>query len=121
MNGENRDNDDAFDIEDEIDWAEMQDFFFEDLRPRLDEMDSLCRNNDTTALHRIGHSLKGSGGGVRLPEFTELGKALEATGKCGDMPGAVRACRAIRDEFLKHRPDARAELSNLFEGLDAAA
>lgn len=105
---------DDWNIEDEIDWAELQDFFFQDLRPKLFEMDQLCTDGDTYKLSRLGHSLKGSGGGVKLPRFTELGRALEDAGKTSNLEGCITACRAIRDEYATHRPDDCTELSTLF-------
>ena len=90
---------DDFNLDDEIDWAELQDFFFQDLRPKLTEMDQLCADGDTYKLSRLGHSLKGSGGGVKLPRFTELGKMLEDAGKATNLAVCINACRAIRDEY----------------------
>ncbi|MFN8548997.1 MAG: Hpt domain-containing protein [Candidatus Eisenbacteria bacterium] len=112
---------DDFNIEDEIDWAELQDFFFEDLRPKLFDMDQLCSDGDTHKLSRLGHSLKGSGGGVKLPRFTDLGKALEDAGKASNLEGCISACRAIRDEYATHRPAEQAELSALFAQTGRAA
>jgi HPt (histidine-containing phosphotransfer) domain-containing protein len=99
---------------DDIDWGELQDFFFEHLRSQLDQMSGYLAQSDAWNLSRLGHSLKGSGGGVQLPEFTELGRHLETAGKDGDMIAVLSACRAIRDEYLKHRPDRAAEVTGLF-------
>lgn len=112
---------DDYNIDDEIDWAELQDFFFEDLKPRFQELDQLCRAGDTHRLSRIGHSLKGSGGGVKLDRFTELGKLLEDAGKASDLNKCVIACRMIRDEYLNYRPADAAELTGYFDGSGRAA
>ena len=112
---------DDFNIDDEIDWAELQDFFFEDLRPKLFEMEELCLGGDTTKLARFGHSLKGSGGGVKLPRFTDLGKLLEDAGKASNLGACVAACRAIRDEYSLNRPAEADELALLFVSSGRAA
>lgn len=112
---------DDYNIEDEIDWAELQDFFFEDLRPKLFEMDERCTAGDTAMLARMGHSLKGSGGGVKLPHFTDLGKVLEQAGKASDIVSCFSACRAIRDEYVMHRPAEAKELAELFRSTGRAA
>ncbi|MBK8231874.1 MAG: Hpt domain-containing protein [Candidatus Eisenbacteria bacterium] len=112
---------DDYNIDDEIDWAELQDFFFEDLKPRFQEMDALCAAGDAHRLSRIGHSLKGSGGGVKLDRFTDLGKLLEDAGKASDLPQCLVACRLIRDEYLKYRPDDASEVSGYFRDTGRAA
>jgi HPt (histidine-containing phosphotransfer) domain-containing protein len=98
----------------EIDWSDLQEFFFEHLRGQLDQMRALFAHSDAPALARIGHSLKGSGGGVQLPRFTELGRDLEDAGTAGNLEAVLSACRAIRDEFLKHRPEEADTVGGLF-------
>ena len=99
----------------EIDWAELQDFFLDHLSGQLGEMDGFLRKRDTQALYRIGHGLKGSGGGVQLPRFTELGAVLENAGKKGDLTAVRLACLSIRSEYLKHRPQEAERVKHLFE------
>ncbi len=100
----------------DIDWSELQDFFLEHLRGQLDTMGQLLAKGDLLALGRIGHSLKGSGGGVQLPKFTELGRDLEDAGRSGNAAGVARACALIRDEYLVHRPGDLAALREYFAG-----
>lgn len=111
---------DLDDLDDGIDWADLQEFFFSDLEPKLPEMQRLIEAGDCTTLARIGHSLKGSGGGVKLPRFTELGKVLEDAGKAADLTAIEKACAAIRDEYLIHKPEAAGDLSPLFRTRKAA-
>jgi HPt (histidine-containing phosphotransfer) domain-containing protein len=99
---------------DDIDWSELQDFFFSHLRGQFDEMESLLRAGDLVAISRIGHGIKGSGGGVQLPEFTDLGKDLEDSGKSGDAERTRGACQALRAEYLKHHPEDAPDLNPYF-------
>jgi HPt (histidine-containing phosphotransfer) domain-containing protein len=99
---------------DDIDWSELQTFFFQHLVVQLRDLDSSLRAGDMTTISRTGHSIKGSGGGVQLPRFTELGKALEDAGKAGDSPACRAACQAIRDEYLSHRPEGDSQVGDLF-------
>lgn len=108
-----RDDDDALG---EIDWSDLQDFFFQHLRGQFDEMARLLGTGDLEALARIGHGIKGSGGGVLLPRFTELGRDLEDAGKASDGGSVLEACRSLRDEYLKHRPEDRDGLRTYFAG-----
>jgi HPt (histidine-containing phosphotransfer) domain-containing protein len=99
----------------QIDWAELQDFFLSHLGTQLSDMDTLLRKRDTDTLTRIGHSLKGSGGGVQLPRFTELGAVLEVAGKGGDLMAIRLACLKIREEYLKYRPQEAIRVKRYFE------
>ena len=54
------------------------------LRQYADGLDETCRqlfraleNGDAAAVRRIGHQLKGTGGGYGYPELTEAGGRLE--------------------------------------------
>jgi HPt (histidine-containing phosphotransfer) domain-containing protein len=100
---------------DGIDWSELQAFFFEHLLTQLEDMEAKLAAGDLTGLSRIGHSIKGSGGGVQLPRFTDLGKALEDSGKDGDLEACRLACQAIRDEYVTHRPNGAATVGGYFE------
>jgi HPt (histidine-containing phosphotransfer) domain-containing protein len=99
---------------DDIDWSDLQDFFLSHLRDQFDEMERLLRAGDAPGLSRIGHGIKGSGGGVQLPRFTDLGKLLEDGARDGDLGRAKEACRALRKEHLKHRPEDGPDLEKLF-------
>lgn len=102
------------DFDDSIDWAELQAFFFEHLRDQLAAMEGLVAKRDLTTLARIGHSLKGSGGGVRLPHFTDLGRALEDAAREGDLLATFLACRALRDAHLAQNADETGAVAALF-------
>lgn len=108
--------DDDAGISEKIDWTELQDFFFEHLASQIPVMAGLLAKEDAAGLARIGHGLKGSGGGVRLPRFTDLGKALEDGCRRGDLAGARAACRDILEEFARHRPELAAPFRHDFEG-----
>lgn len=112
------------DLMGDIDWGELQEFFLDHLRDQLEDMEQQLRAGDATALARIGHSIKGSGGGVGYPRFSELGRDLEEAGKLADLAASRLACMALRGEFLVYRPQDAVLLQDLFtgpgEGLRAA-
>jgi HPt (histidine-containing phosphotransfer) domain-containing protein len=99
---------------DDIDWSDLQDFFLTHLRSQFDEMELLLGRGDADTLSRIGHGIKGSGGGVQLPRFTDLGRDLEDGAKAGDLERAREACRMLRQEYLKHRPEDETALAGFF-------
>jgi HPt (histidine-containing phosphotransfer) domain-containing protein len=103
------------DLSDDIDWAELQSFFLGHLQGQLDQMDAWLRQADTEALGRVGHSLKGSGGGVRLPRFTDLGRDLESAARQRDLTGLRATCVALREEYLRHRPEDAGRFGRHFE------
>ena len=102
------------DLDDGIDWADLQSFFYEDLETKMADLEMGLGEGDCTKLFRIGHSIKGSGGGVKLPIYTELGKHLETAGKANDLEASRTACAAIRDEYLKSHPDRAEKYSTYF-------
>ncbi len=51
--------------------------------------------SDLDAVRRIGHSLKGVGGGYGFARITELGALIEASAKAGDTAGASAAIDAL--------------------------
>lgn len=52
-------------------------------------------NSDLDTARRIGHSLKGVGGGYGFAEITHLGAAIEAAAKVNDIQNAKAALRAL--------------------------
>ncbi len=101
----------------EIDWSDLQQFFLEHLRGQLDSMETLLAEGNLAALARIGHGLKGSGGAVLLPKFTELGQELEEAGRASDATRTLSLCRRIRDEYVQHRPAEEQSLAGFFAAL----
>ena len=102
----------------DIDWGELQTFFLDHLRGQLDKLMESYGKGDLPSLTRIGHSLKGSGGGVQLPRFSELGMLLEEAGHRGEIEATLKICRDIRDEYLRLRPNDAPVLRQLFTGIE---
>jgi len=53
---------------------------------------------DLETVRRVGHIMKGCGGGYGFPIITEIGKAIEEAAKCGD----VVAARAQVDRLSRY-------------------
>jgi hypothetical protein len=56
--------------------------------------------SDLDTARKIGHSLKGVGGGYGFDDITRLGAAIESAAKAGDAKAALAAAHEFRD-FLK--------------------
>jgi HPt (histidine-containing phosphotransfer) domain-containing protein len=68
-----------------------------DLAGQLDEAEQALDRGDAERAARVGHSIKGSGGTLGLPEFTSPGAALEHAGRAGDGPGVQHSIAVLRD------------------------
>ena len=58
-------------------------------------IEAALANSDLDTTRRIGHSLKGVGGGYGFPEITRLGAAIEAAAIDGDAQQALAALAAL--------------------------
>jgi HPt (histidine-containing phosphotransfer) domain-containing protein len=84
-----------------------------DLMPRfvevcLDECAALqraCADEAWTAASRIGHTLRGTGGGYGFDEVTRIGEAIEAAAKAHDA-AALSALTKRLEEYLKRIREA---------------
>ncbi len=82
--------------------ADLADIIPDYLRNRRDELAllaGLIAAGDFDALRRIGHKMRGSGGGYGLDQLTELGERMETSAGAGDK-AALTAQAAELKEFL---------------------
>lgn len=66
---------------------------------------------DLEATDRLGHSLKGVGGGYGFHDITRLGAEIESASRAGDAAAVQRAVREL-DDYLRRVepvPDPEAE------------
>lgn len=90
---------------DDEDMAELLVEFVEGLHTTCEKLQSALATEDKDTVRRIGHQLKGAGGGYGFPLITELGAKLEsavqAEGKINDVVSErafelIAACRRAR-------------------------
>jgi HPt (histidine-containing phosphotransfer) domain-containing protein len=62
---------------DDPDMAELLVEFAESLRESCERLRTCLESGDLESMRRLGHQLKGSGGGYGYPQITEAGGALE--------------------------------------------
>lgn len=58
-------------------------------------LEEAIAKSDMDTTRRIGHSLKGVGGGYGFAEITRLGNAIESAAKGGDAQSALAALSAL--------------------------
>lgn len=58
-------------------------------------LEEAIAKSDMDTTRRIGHSLKGVGGGYGFAEITRLGAAIESAAKGGDAQSALAALSAL--------------------------
>jgi HPt (histidine-containing phosphotransfer) domain-containing protein len=73
--------------------------FLDNCRRDIRLIDTTLAKNDLDTARRIGHSLKGVGGGYGFAEITRLGAAIEAAAREGDGLRAAAAASAL-DAYL---------------------
>jgi HPt (histidine-containing phosphotransfer) domain-containing protein len=74
---------------DDPDMAELLMEFSESLQETCEKLQQALREGNVEEIRRIGHQLKGSGGGYGYPQITEAGGALE---------DAIRSAGAVNDD-----------------------
>ena len=72
----------SIEVDEEL--QELIPMFMERRKGDLGELRSSFATGDLAAIARIGHAMKGSGGGFGFDRVSELGGSLEAAGQCGD-------------------------------------
>lgn len=87
-------------IEIESDLKSLIPRYLENRRTDLKTLEACLTNGDFATVVRIGHGMKGSGGGYGLTHLTDLGARLEEAGKA-EVVDSIRAIRAELDDFLK--------------------
>jgi HPt (histidine-containing phosphotransfer) domain-containing protein len=58
--------------------------FLENRHKDVDEIRRLLREGVLEEIRRLGHSMKGSGGGYGFDEISEIGRDMEEAAKSGD-------------------------------------
>ncbi|GAK51500.1 hybrid sensor [Candidatus Moduliflexus flocculans] len=67
----------------EPDFAEFIPEFFEDIRQDIQVMNDALREQDYQEISRVGHSLKGAGGGYGFNTISDIARSLETAAKEG--------------------------------------
>ena len=75
--------------------AQLVPRFLGNCRRDVGLMETAIAERDLDMTRRIGHSLKGVGGGYGFAEITRLGAAIESAAKSGDAQGALAALAAL--------------------------
>lgn len=69
--------------------------FLDNCRRDIRLIEATLAKNDLDTARKIGHSLKGVGGGYGFFEITRYGAAIEAAARAGDGMGAAAAVSAL--------------------------
>jgi len=59
--------------------------FLENRHKDVDDIRRLLREGNMGEIRRLGHSMKGSGGGYGFDEISEIGRGIEEAAKVGNM------------------------------------
>ncbi len=73
--------------------------YLQNRRADLEVLAECLRDGEYAPAMRIGHGMKGSGGGYGLPQLSELGARLEQAAKAGQ-DGVILALRQELEDFL---------------------
>ncbi|MBZ0169132.1 Hpt domain protein [Candidatus Methylomirabilis lanthanidiphila] len=84
-------------VDEEI--ADLIPEFLENRRRDVEQMKRLAQEGKYDELARLGHSMKGTGGGYGFMEISDMGKALEEAGTHGDREAAMSLCERL-DTYL---------------------
>lgn len=71
--------------------------FLDNRRKDVSRLEALGAAGDFDGIKRIGHSMKGVGGGYGFDEITNIGAAVEAAAAGGDAAAVAAACARLRD------------------------
>ena len=85
----------------EPDFAEFIPEFFEDIRQDIQVMNEALQEQDYQEISRVGHSLKGAGGGYGFNTISETARSLETAAKEGraeDITLWINKLRTFIDE-----------------------
>jgi HPt (histidine-containing phosphotransfer) domain-containing protein len=69
----------------DIDLEDLVPEFLENRKNDVLEIHQLIKDGDIDKIRRIGHNMKGSGGGYGFSEITEFGKIMEQAALSGDV------------------------------------
>jgi HPt (histidine-containing phosphotransfer) domain-containing protein len=79
--------------------AELAGMFLEDARPRLSALEEAVQNDDTPAVERLAHTLKGSSGNMGARRMSDRCAQLEDAGAAGDFALSTELLERLREEF----------------------
>ena len=74
------------------DLADLIPEFLENRRRDVERITRLVQEGKYEELTRLGHNMKGSGGGYGFTEISEIGQAIEEAGARGDREAMTRLC-----------------------------
>ena len=72
--------------------AELIPEFLENRRRDVEQITRLVQEGKYEELARLGHNMKGSGGGYGFVEISAIGQGIEETGARGDREAITRLC-----------------------------
>jgi two-component system, sensor histidine kinase and response regulator len=88
--------------EDETDIvAELAGMFLDDARPRLSALEEAVLGDDTPAVERLAHTLKGSSANMGARGMSILCARLEDAGASGDLSQGPRLIERLKEEFVR--------------------
>ncbi len=73
--------------------------FMENRRHDVVVIGQLLQEGDIDEIKRLGHSMKGSGGGYGFHEITEIGKVIEEAAASGDT-GEIERMNSYLSDYL---------------------
>lgn len=69
--------------------------FMENRRRDVEQIRRLIQEGRYEELTRLGHTLKGTGGGYGFAEISAIGKDIEEAGAQGDQEAMIRLCERL--------------------------
>lgn len=80
------------------DLAELIPGFLENRQADVARLAELIASGDAPAVRKLGHNLKGCGGGYGFDQISDIGARIEACGQSGQLSGLP----ALRDELVNY-------------------
>src|SRR5574337_1345337 len=80
-------------VDEEI--ADLIPEFLENRRRDVEQIKRLVHEGKYEEIVRLGHSMKGTGGGYGFTEISDIGKAIEEAGARGDREAMTRLCERL--------------------------
>jgi len=90
---------DRITVEVEADLEDLVPVFLDNRRKDVARLEALLEADDYTEIRKIGHSLKGVGGGYGFDPITDLGAEIETAALAGDA-ATIRQARARLADYL---------------------
>ena len=80
--------------------AELVQFFVDEMKDRIDSIQTAAMQNDLGQLRVVAHQLKGSGSGYGFEPISRSATALEQLIDSGDVAADAETVRAQVDELI---------------------